>query len=1153
MATASPISNLLFLLLRFIRLMYFLLARYGIDFTFYYHHHSSSSPSSSLIFHHSALYLQLEPKGHGDARRRPFRFEAAWLTHPSFKELLIASWDPAIDTRRALNKLEAVLRKWNREVFGDVQKQREAEMLKEFDTVREQEELIWAQKARETWIAHGDRNTTFFHTSTIIRRRRNRIEMLKNDEGTWLSDKSELEGLAVEYYRRLYSMEDVDQVVEPLPGEGFVDLSQEDVRALSNPFSEDEIVTAVRSMGSLKAPGPDGYQPMFYQKCWTEVGESVTRFVLDFFRTGLLPQGTNDVILVLLAKVAGPEKIQQFRPISLCNVIFKLITKVMVSRMKPIMTKLIGPAQSSFIPGRLSTDNIIIVQEAVHSMRRKKGKRGWMLLKLDLEKAYNRIRWDFLEDSLRAAGFSEQWVAWIMQCVSGPSMCELWNGEKTSSFKPSRGLRQGDPLSPYLFVLCMERLCHLIEMAIDEKRWKPISLSRGGPKLSHICFADDLILFAEASVAQIRVVRGVLERFCRASGQKVSLEKSKIFFSDNVSRELRSAISVESGIQSTRELGRYLGMPILQKRINKETFGTVVERVSSKLAGWKGRVLSMAGHITLSKSVLGSIPVHSMSSCKLPEATLNSLERLSRDFIWGSTAEKRKQHLLGWDKWDGESFRTSLVFGLEFFVVSIVLGIFMTLPGWSPKGPWSSTWRSVALGIRDVIVPGHSWAMGDGRSIAFWTDKWLMGKALCESPHTDIPGEMMLLKARDLWINGTGWDMQRILPYVTEETRLELAAVVVNTVTERRDSLSWSMVTDGSFTVSSAYRLLTCDVAHKPDMSLFFKRIWRVRAPERVRSFLWLVGNYGIMTNEERSRRHMGDTAICQVCKAGVESITHVLRDCPAIAGIMTRIVPRGKQQIFFALPLMEWLFENLGENAETGFGPWSTMFAIVTWWAWKWRCGNIFGDGKLWRDRVKFVKEYAKEMSRVLSKCGGGTNVNRAERLISWTPPLVSWVKLNTDEASRGNPGLASAGGVLRNGEGQWCGGFALNIGRCTAPMAELWGVYYGLCIAWEKGITRLELEVDSLIVVGFLKTGMTDSHPLSFLVHLCHGFISKDWEVRVTHVLREANRLADGLANYAFSLPLGLHFLDSVPSDLLVVLSDDERGVSRSRQVVV
>ena len=242
----------------------------------------------------------------------------------------------------------------------------------------------------------------------------------------------------------------------------------------------------MKSMGKYKAPGPDGYQPVFYQRCWDVVGSSVTKFVLEFFATGDLPRGSNDAILVLLVKVAKPEKITQYRPISLCNVLFKVITKMMVIRMKQVISKLIGPAQARFIPGRLSIDNIVVVQEAVHSMRRKKGSKGWMLLKLDLEKVYDWIRWDFLEETLEAAGFSDTWRGRIMACVTNPGMSLLFNGEKTDSFIPARGLRQGDPLSPYLFVLCLERLCHQIEAVVGRKEWKPIGLSQRGPKLSHV-------------------------------------------------------------------------------------------------------------------------------------------------------------------------------------------------------------------------------------------------------------------------------------------------------------------------------------------------------------------------------------------------------------------------------------------------------------------------------------------------------------------------------------------------------------------------------------------------------------------------------------------------------------------------------------------
>lgn len=210
--------------------------------------------------------------------------------------------------------------------------------------------------------------------------------------GGWISESSELESLAIEFYKRLYSIEDVIQDGQSLPLAGFPTLTRSEITDLDRAFTAAEVENSVRSMGKFKAPGPDGFQPVFYQECWDTVGQSVIRFLLEFFNTGILPSETNDALVVLIAKVAKPERMAQFRPISLCNVLFKTITKTMVMRLKKVIPKLIGPAQASFIPGRLSTGNIVVVQEVVHSMRRKKGRKGWMLLKLDLEKAYDRVR-----------------------------------------------------------------------------------------------------------------------------------------------------------------------------------------------------------------------------------------------------------------------------------------------------------------------------------------------------------------------------------------------------------------------------------------------------------------------------------------------------------------------------------------------------------------------------------------------------------------------------------------------------------------------------------------------------------------------------------------------------------------------------------------
>ncbi|CAA7059955.1 unnamed protein product [Microthlaspi erraticum] len=337
-------------------------------------------------------------------------------------------------------------------------------------------------------------------------------------------------------------------------------------------------------------------------------------------------------------------------------------------------------------------------------------------------------------------------------------------------------------------------------------------------------------------------------------------------------------------------------------------------------------------------------------------------------------------------------------------------------------------------------------------------------------------------------------------------------------------------------------------------MAGFFTRAWRVAVPERVRVFLWLVINQALMTNAERHRRHLSDTNLCQVCRSGEETIIHILRDCPAMEGIWRRIVPRRKRREFFEAPLLSWLYTNLGSELDLGEYKWSTCFAMAVWWGWKWRCDNVFGSNRKCRDRVKFVKDIAKEVASAYTKTTNtGGMAQRVERQIAWQPPIQGWWKVNTDGTSRGNPGLATAGGVLRDEQGSWVCGFALNIGICSAPLAELWGVYYGLLIAWERCVPRLIIEVDSEVVVKILHSGISEFHPLSFLARLCYGFFSRDWLVRIRHTYREANRVADGLANYAFSLSLGFHLFAFSPTEILVLLSENVDGSSRARFVNV
>lgn len=418
---------------------------------------------------------------------------------------------------------------------------------------------------------------------------------------------------------------------------------------INSEFSPEEVKKAVQDMAPLKAPGPDGLHALFYQKEWSVVGESMVNQVNNFMQTGRLPSGINDTFVALVPKISNPERANQFRPISLCNVCYKIITKAMTTRIKEVMRSLVGQEQSSFVPERQITDNIIIFQEVMHTFHTKRGNKGLMAIKIDLEKAYDRLSWDFIKDTLHKAGFSNAWVRNIMTCVSTSRLSILWNGEALDWIYPTRSIRQGDAISPYLFVLCIERLCHAINAARDCGRWKGITLDRYGPVLTHLLFADDMILFAEANTEQAEVIKQCLDDFCRASGQKVSYEKSQIFFSANVEEDNRNRIVEKIGIAQTQDMGRYLGVQAMYGRTTKSIFSPLLEKIENRLEGWKAKNLSLAGRVTLTQAVLATIPYYTMQTTNLPKTVCEAIDKKIRKFIWGSKDGMQKAHLTKWD------------------------------------------------------------------------------------------------------------------------------------------------------------------------------------------------------------------------------------------------------------------------------------------------------------------------------------------------------------------------------------------------------------------------------------------------------------------------------------------------------------------------
>ena len=458
--------------------------------------------------------LQPPPK-----ESRPFRFEAAWLTHSSFKEVFEQSWSLGNDD--LLNAIHAVttrVKEWKEEVFGNIfQKKKklwrriqgiqnsmfygisnslqqlEVELINEYQEILAAEEVLWLQKSRMEWICNGERNTKFFHLTTVARRNFNRVTRLKID-GEWTTDPIVLKDHVMEYFHDLFGAKLVTPVSNNFANFR-VSLKDEEKVKLLDHITLEEVKKALFSMKGLKSPGPDGIQPIFLQRHWVSVQTSLLRFVKNAMLTTQVPMETLKANTVLIPKGTSPDSIMQFRPITLLNTTYKVLSKVLVNRMRSILQRVIGPYQNSFLAGRSTSDNILVVQELVHTMMNLKGRKGSMILKLDIHKAYDTLNWDFLQSVLLEFGFPTKLIDLIMFCVRNMAISVIWNGEVLPEFMPKQGLRQGDPLSPYLFILAMEKLSQMILSEVANKDWIGVKASRKGPAISHLFFLQMILCF----------------------------------------------------------------------------------------------------------------------------------------------------------------------------------------------------------------------------------------------------------------------------------------------------------------------------------------------------------------------------------------------------------------------------------------------------------------------------------------------------------------------------------------------------------------------------------------------------------------------------------------------------------------------------------
>ena len=281
----------------------------------------------------------------------------------------------------------------------------QSNILEELRVQRARLESIFKQKSREVWLKDGGRNTKIFHTSTLVRRRRNKIVKIKAGKD-WIQGKEEIKNYFLREFKELFSS-DMHVIHDDLEGLAEQRILEEDNCALLRIPLKEEIKECVWNLHPLKSPGPDWFPGIFFRSYWEIVKEQVVSCIQECFRNKIVPRGLNRTFLVLIPKNDQASNFNHFRPISLCNFIYKICSKLLANRLRPLLDKIISSNQGAFVKGRWIAENSIIAQELVHKIKSHKGKNGLLLMKIDLKKAYDRLEWSFVDRSLSAWGFSE--------------------------------------------------------------------------------------------------------------------------------------------------------------------------------------------------------------------------------------------------------------------------------------------------------------------------------------------------------------------------------------------------------------------------------------------------------------------------------------------------------------------------------------------------------------------------------------------------------------------------------------------------------------------------------------------------------------------------------------------------------------------------
>lgn len=483
-------------------------------------------------------------------------------------------------------------------------------------------------------------------------------------------------------------------------------------------------------------------------------------------------------------------------------------------------------------------------------------------MKLDIRKAYDRVSWDYLRHRMQVMGFSERWIKWIMMCVTTVSYSISFQGSMIGPIIPSRGLRQGDPLSPYLFLICVEGLSLSLKEAAASNRMNGCSICVSAPSITHLLFADDSFLFFRATTAEALAVKEILNDYETESGQAVNYQKSAIFFSSNVRRDKQGEIKQSLGVHNDIGESKYLGLPSLIGRSKKNVFKYLKEKVVQRIKGWSSKMLSRAGKLVMLKNVVQSIPAYAMSCFLMPKSLCQEIQKVMNGFFWQNQSSSSKGiRWLGWNrmcmskKEGGLGFRDIQGFNIALLgkqcwklvnephtLVSRLLKaryypnshFLEAKRSGGVSYTWSGLWEA-----KEGLKKGLRWIVGDGESISVASDRWLRTKEDFSINKEQTSSQGLRWRVCDLFQeNRRLWDENKIKLHFNDD---DVEAILNTRIppVSTRDRIAWVHSKDGKYTVRSGYYQWCRDqrVNEGVQQSKGWGRLWNLDIPHKIRVF----------------------------------------------------------------------------------------------------------------------------------------------------------------------------------------------------------------------------------------------------------------------------------------------------------------------------